>query len=499
MIKTKAVSLLILLSIAVSLLFVPGKGSGRVNADTDGAAGFVTRLYEICLDREPEQGGLDNWVSNLTSGRITGSEAARGFIFSSEFSSHNYDNRTFVIYLYRALFGREADDAGLSAWTASLNGGDSREEVFNGFTGSDEWNSICASYGILPGNGSQPSVAPASEGIRAFISRLYSGFLGRDADPSGLSDWSSKLSSGNTTGFDAAYGFMNSPEFLRRASSMSNTALVTVFYNTFLGRNPSTTEVSSYTSRMGSNLNANLEMLFLNFVNSDEFIGFCTGNGIIPGTGNGASVISDADVTEFFNNAVLIGSSTSVGFDMYFNAYGRGIMGNVLVCARVSYSLLNDMTTRTSYIPQLNGTPMRARDIIRNSGRRYAFICLGTNDIFNGVVQRYYDYLDDIRSVNPDTVIFIEACTPSRDDHPSNRDIAALNTALRQYCSTHDGFYYVDTNTPLLDSTGRLASQYCSDGNVHITYSGYARWIETLTDAARQYIYEQRITGNYPY
>ena len=89
---------------------------------------------------------------------------------------------------------------------------------------------------------------------------------------------------------------------------------------------------------------------------------------IIPGTGNGASVISDADVTEFFNNAVLIGSSTSVGFDMYFNAYGRGIMGNVLVCARVSYSLLNDMTTRTSYIPQLNGTPMRARDIIRNSG-----------------------------------------------------------------------------------------------------------------------------------
>lgn len=145
----------------------------------------------------------------------------------------------------------------------------------------------------------------------------------------------------------------------------------------------------------------------------------------------------------------------------------------------------------------LNGTPMRARDIIRNSGRRYAFICMGTNDIAGGVVQRYYSYLDDIRSVNPNTIIFIEACTPSMDNHPSNSDINALNVALRQYCETHTGFYYIDTNTPLLDSSGRLASQYCSDGNVHISYSGYSRWINTLTEYARQYIYEQRITGSY--
>ena len=491
--RRKLLSALIAVSLIFSLFI-------SVNADTAGGVeGFVTRLYEICLDRAPDTDGLNNWVSNLRSGAISGSQAARGFIFSNEFTSRNLDNDTYVIYLYRAFFGREADPAGLGYWTDKLANGSSRELVFNGFTGSDEWAQICASYGINTGSSSAPasSDSAGNAGIREFVNHLYSGFLGRSADTAGLNDWSLRLASGSTTGFEAAYGFMHSAEFLSRASSMSNSSIVTVFYNTFLGRSPSSSEISSYTSKMGTNLDSNLEMLLLNFANSEEFINYCTARGIIPGTGNGASVISDAEVTQFFNNAVIIGNSVSVGFDMYFNAYGRGLMGNVLVCARGSYSLLNDLASRSAYIPMLNGTPMRARDIIRNSGRRYAFICMGTNDIAGGVVQRYYSYLDDIRSVNPNTIIFIEACTPSMDNHPSNSDINALNVALRQYCETHTGFYYIDTNTPLLDSSGRLASQYCSDGNVHISYSGYSRWINTLTEYARQYIYEQRITGSY--
>ena len=492
--RRKLIAALITASLVFSLFI-------NVNADTNsGVEGFVTRLYEICLDRAPDPDGLNNWVSNLRSGAISGSQAARGFIFSNEFTSRNLDDDTYVNYLYRTMFGRDADSDGLSYWTSNLANGSSREQVFNGFVGSNEWAQICASYGITTGASSAPasSGSTGNAGIREFVNHLYSGFLGRTADSAGLNDWSARLASGSTTGYAAAYGFMHSTEFMNRAASMNNSSIVTVFYSTFLGRNPSSSEISSYTSRMGSNLNSNLEMLFLNFANSEEFINYCTSRGIIPGAGDGASVISDADVIEFFDNAVLIGNSVSVGFDLYFNAYGRGLMGNVLVCARGSYSLLNDLSSRSAYIPMLNGTPMRARDIIRNSGRRYAFICMGTNDIAGGVVQRYYNYLDDIRSVNPNTIIFIEACTPSMDNHPSNSDINALNTALRQYCDSHANFYYIDTNTPLLDSSGRLASQYCSDGNVHISYSGYSRWINTLTDYARQYIYEQRITGNYP-
>ena len=496
--RSKLLSILLTLSISISIAFGAGIRSNQVNADTtEGVEGFVTRLYEICLEREPDQGGFNNWVNSLTSGRVSGSQAARGFLFSNEFQRRNLDNRTFVVTLYRTMFGREADDTGLSAWTESLNSGSTREQVFNGFVGSSEWAQICASYGISTGASSSSSQnSSANGGIDEFVNHLYSGFLGRSADPTGLADWRSKLSSGRTTGFDAAYGFMHSQEFMSRAQSMSNTTIVTLFYNTFLGRNPSAQEVASYTARMGSNLNSNLEMLFLSFANSTEFVDYCEERGIIPGIGNGASIISDADVTAFFNQSVLIGSSVTDGFNMYFNAYGRGIMGNIRVCARASYSLLNDQANRSAYIPQLNGTPMRARDIIRNSGARFAFICMGTNDICNGVVQRYYSYLDDIRSVNPNVIIFVEACTPSRDGRPMNSDINALNQGMREYCDTHSNCYFIDTNTPFLDSSGRFAANYCSDGNVHMTYSGYAKWIEVLTDYVRQFIYEQRIAGN---
>lgn len=485
-----------LISLVISLCLVFGLFSG-VRADTsEGVEGFVTRLYEICLEREPDQGGFNSWVNNLRTGRVTGSQAARGFLFSNEFTGRNLDSRSFVVCLYRTMFGREADDTGLNSWTAMLNAGSTREEVFNGFVASSEWSSVCSSYGINPGLAPQTSTGSQTGSADEFINRMYSGFLGRNADSVGLADWRSRLSSGSTTGSEAAYGFMRSSEFISRASSMSSTAIVSVFYSTFLGRNPTASEVSSYTSRMTGNLNSDLEMLFFSFANSDEFISYCEDHGIVPGSGNGASMISDADVTSLFNNALLIGSSTTEGFNLYFSRYGRGIMGNITVCSRVSYSLLNDMTNRTSYIPMLNGTPMRARDLISNSGARYAFICMGTNDIQNGVVQRYCTWLDDIRSNNPNTVIFIEACTPSLDEHPSNADIRALNAGMQQYCDTHAGFYFIDTYSPLADGNGVLQSRYCSDGNVHITYQGYGEWINTLTEYVRQYIYEQRVAGN---
>lgn len=494
----KALSLLLTALLITAFVLTSGICSDKLLADENGVEDFVTRLYEICLEREPDQGGFNNWVNSLRSGRISGADAARGFVFSNEFTGKNLDSRTYVIYLYRIMFGREADDAGLAGWTSALNSGSSRIDVFNGFVGSAEWRSICASYGIDPGSSQRASLTSSTSGTDEFISRLYTGFLGRSPDPTGLNDWRQRLSTGRTTGFQAAYGFMQSPEFMARASSMSRESLVSTFYSTFLGRTPSSSEVTSYTASMSGSLSSDLQMLFLSFANSTEFINYCTGHGIIPGAGNGASIISDAEVTEFFDHAVLIGSSVTDGFNMYFNRYGRGIMGDVLVCARTSYSLLNDMTNRTSYIPMLDGTPLRARELIRQAERPFVFICMGTNDISGGVVTRYYNYLDDIRSVNPDTVIFIEACTPSLDDHPANSDINALNRAMSEYCDTHDGFYFIDVNTPLSDSTGRMASRYCSDGNVHVTYQGYAKWIEVLTEYVRQYIYEQRIAGNYP-
>ncbi|MCQ2481934.1 MAG: leucine-rich repeat protein [Clostridia bacterium] len=124
------------------LVGVPNDMQGGVNS-------FVARLYKVCLNRLPDQLGQTGWVMKLQSGEVTGSTCAHGFVFSTEFIELNLDNTDFVKYMYRAFFGREADEVGLSYWVDMLNGETAtREDVFNGFTGSPEFANLCASYGI---------------------------------------------------------------------------------------------------------------------------------------------------------------------------------------------------------------------------------------------------------------------------------------------------------------------------------------------------------------
>ena len=57
--------------------------------DTEGVGGFVNRLYQICLDRDPDEKGYQDWINGLKNGERTGIKTAYGFIFSPEFKNKN--------------------------------------------------------------------------------------------------------------------------------------------------------------------------------------------------------------------------------------------------------------------------------------------------------------------------------------------------------------------------------------------------------------------------
>ena len=57
--------------------------------DTEGVGGFVNRLYHICLDRNPDEKGYQDWINGLKNGERTGIKTAYGFIFSPEFKNKN--------------------------------------------------------------------------------------------------------------------------------------------------------------------------------------------------------------------------------------------------------------------------------------------------------------------------------------------------------------------------------------------------------------------------
>ncbi len=73
-----------------------------------------------------------------------------------------------------------------------------------------------------------------SEPAAAFVSRLYTTILGRQADEEGLNTWVSELKSGNKTGSDIIIGFIFSEEFTNK--NLSNEDYVETLYQAIFNR-----------------------------------------------------------------------------------------------------------------------------------------------------------------------------------------------------------------------------------------------------------------------
>lgn len=108
---------------------------------------FVARNYTEFLGRNYDVDGLNDWSGRINSGYGMGN-VAYGFVFSQECINMNLSNSDYVKMLYRGIFGREYDEAGLNDWVNQMNNGTSRETVFWGFANSQEFANMVASYGL---------------------------------------------------------------------------------------------------------------------------------------------------------------------------------------------------------------------------------------------------------------------------------------------------------------------------------------------------------------
>ena len=199
---------------------------------------FVTRFYNLCLDREPDKTGLDGWVDGLLDGSLTGSDVAYGFVFSPEFLERNAANDEYLGILYEAFFNRKPDQAGWAGWLAELNSGTSREVVLNGFIHATEFNELCREYRILPNP------------VAAFVTRFYQLCLKRDPDIAGLDGWVASLLNGTNVGADVAEGFIFSPEFTKNL--INDDEYIRILYKAFFNRDPDAAGLAGWLDALNS-------------------------------------------------------------------------------------------------------------------------------------------------------------------------------------------------------------------------------------------------------
>ena len=248
---------------------------------------FVARLYNVCLDREPDTEGSNYWMNALVSKTVDGSRIARGFVFSREFKNHNYCNACYVEHLYKAFMGRDSDPEGKAYWIKQLENGKSREAVFNGFALSREFSNICMDYGIELGSGidapaygtiptGRCSGCNAEDGVTIFVRRMYNVCLDRTPDEEGLNYWCSLLWNQSMSGSEIAGGFVFSPEF--QSKNLSDAEYVEYLYKIFFDRVSDAKGKQYWLGQLSSG--SSRKEVFEGFTGSKEFTNLCNKCGI---------------------------------------------------------------------------------------------------------------------------------------------------------------------------------------------------------------------------
>ena len=110
---------------------------------------FVSRNYKCALNRTGDSFGLNYWAGQLLDKAQTPYEVAHGFVFSEECVARGLNNTQFVTMLYKLYMDREPEADGLAYWVGQLdNKTMTREEVEKGFADSPEFAEIIKSYGL---------------------------------------------------------------------------------------------------------------------------------------------------------------------------------------------------------------------------------------------------------------------------------------------------------------------------------------------------------------
>jgi len=142
-------------------------------------------------------------------------------------------------------------------------------------------------------------VSSAASGSNAdkVAQRLYSGILGRDADPEGLRNAAAQIASGRLN--DLVAGMTQSQEFRTIAQQKSSTDLLDQIYRGLLGRAADSAARTSYLPRIQRGDTAGV---VLDIVSSEEFDGAG-----VTASNPGTSPVSQAEVRANGNGAVLWG------------------------------------------------------------------------------------------------------------------------------------------------------------------------------------------------
>lgn len=186
--------------------------------------GLISNGQGVCLRHTSSAAPGASATTTLTIGGVNGS-----FTSTSALSTV----RAQVVSYYRTILGREADAPGLDYWAAEA----ARVQAL-GVNVNETWYAMAGAFFT------SPEYLAVTRSNNAFVTNLYSTFLGRAPDAGGLAYWAGQLTSGLPREV-ALVSFMFSPEFAALTQSIFGASetrkeldTVVDFYRGLLARLP---------------------------------------------------------------------------------------------------------------------------------------------------------------------------------------------------------------------------------------------------------------------
>ncbi|MGH7194017.1 MAG: DUF4214 domain-containing protein, partial [Candidatus Saccharimonadales bacterium] len=211
-------------------------GTAKVNIISYEAS-IVEKLYKQVLGRVPDTNGLQFWTTQIEQGK------PYSIIAQGIFESDERLNPIITNYYQQFLF-RAHDAEGLAYW---------RDNVWKVYGGPER---------VIASMMSSPEFYASAGGTDSgWVQALYERLLNRQFDTQGLTYWINQLEQQHETEFQVVMGFLTSDENYK--------LLTNQFFNEYLQRQPSPTELTDYVADFRAG--ASQRDIQIKIIDTDEY------------------------------------------------------------------------------------------------------------------------------------------------------------------------------------------------------------------------------------
>lgn len=184
----------------------------------------------------------------------------------------------------------------------------------------------------------------------------------------------------------------------------------------------------------------------------------------------------------YYDDALFIGDSRTVGLHAFAPIEGATYFDSV----GLNVYKVEDTTVEIEGLGEVTLTELLNS---RTFGKIY--VMLGINELgfdYDTTLSNYKGLIDTIRSLQPESVIFIQAnlhVGPDKsnsDTVVNNANIDRFNEAISQFANDIDTVY-IDANPVFDDGDGNLKAECTGDG-VHLYANFYEDWVDWLNTKA---------------